>query len=45
VAAKGEEYETNLERAFDRTLNLLERQQQIRKGQPVPSTLNVNVSS
>jgi len=38
-------YETNLERAFDRTLNQLERLQRMRKGQPVPPTLNVNVSA
>ena len=38
-------YESNLERAFDRTLNQLDRQQRMRKGQPVPPTLNVNVSA
>jgi len=38
-------YESNLERAFDRTLNQLERLQRIRNGQPVPPTLNVNVST
>ncbi len=37
--------ETNLERAFDRTLNQLERLQRIRKGQPVLPTLDVSVSS
>jgi hypothetical protein len=38
-------YESSLERAFDRTLNQLERLKRIRKGQPVPPTLNVKVSS
>jgi hypothetical protein len=38
-------YESNLERAFDRALNQLERLQRIRKGQPVPPPLNVNVST
>lgn len=38
-------YESNLERAFDRALNQLKRLQRIRKGQPVPPTLNVNVSA
>jgi hypothetical protein len=38
-------YRASLERDFDRTLNQLERLQRIRKGQPVPPTLNVNVSS
>lgn len=37
-------YEANLERGFDRTLGQLERLQRIRRGQPVPPTLNVNVS-
>jgi hypothetical protein len=36
-------YESNLERAFDRTLNQLERQQRMRKGHPAPPTLNVNL--
>jgi hypothetical protein len=35
----------SLERDFDRTLSQLERLQRIRKGQPVPPTLNVNVST
>ena len=38
-------YESNLERAFDRTLNQLERLQRMRKGQPAPPTVNVNVSA
>ncbi len=38
-------YETNLERAFDRTLSELERLQRIRKGQPVSPTLNVNLQT
>ena len=38
-------YETNLERAFDRTLNQLERRRWIRKGQPVAPTVNVNLST
>jgi hypothetical protein len=38
-------YERNLDRQYDRLVNLLLRLQQIRKGQPVPPTLNVNVST
>jgi hypothetical protein len=38
-------YSTSLDREFERTLNQLLRLQQIRKGQPVPPTLNVNVST
>lgn len=38
-------YESSLERAFDRTLGQLERRQRIRKGEPVPPPLNVNVST
>jgi hypothetical protein len=38
-------YESNLERAFDRALNQLERLQRIRKGQPVLPTLDVNVTT
>jgi hypothetical protein len=38
-------YESNLERAFDRTLNQLERLQRIRNGQPVLPTLDINVST
>ncbi|MGB7283851.1 MAG: hypothetical protein WBE13_16415, partial [Candidatus Acidiferrum sp.] len=38
-------YETNLDRAFDRILNQLDRLQRIRKGQPVPPTVNVNLST
>ncbi len=38
-------YEAILQRDFDRTLSQLERQQRIRKGQPVSPTLNVHVSS
>ena len=37
-------YSASLERDFDRTLNQLERLQRTRKGQPVPPTLNVNLS-
>jgi hypothetical protein len=36
-------YESSLERAFDRALSQLERVQRIRKGQPIPPTLNVNL--
>jgi hypothetical protein len=38
-------YESTLDRAIDRTLEQLERQQRIRKGQALPPTLNVNVSA
>ena len=38
-------YEASLERAFDRTLNQLERLQRMRKGQPVPPPLSVNVTT
>ena len=38
-------YESNLERTIERTLSQLERFQQIHKGQPVPPTLNVNLST
>ena len=38
-------YEASLERAFDRTLNQLKRLQRMRKGQPVPPTVNVNFSA
>jgi hypothetical protein len=38
-------YEASLERAFDRTLNQLERIQRMRKGQIVPPPLNVQVNS
>jgi hypothetical protein len=37
-------YSTSLERDFERTLNQLERLQRIRRGQPVPPTLNVTLS-
>jgi hypothetical protein len=37
-------YSASLERDIDRTLNQLERVQRIRRGQPAPPTLNVNVS-
>jgi hypothetical protein len=37
-------YETTLQRDFDRTLSQLERQQRIRKGEPVSPTLDVHVS-
>jgi hypothetical protein len=36
-------YSTSIQRDFDRCLNQLERLQRIRKGQPAPPTLNVNV--
>jgi hypothetical protein len=38
-------YSTGIDREFDRTLSQLLRLQQIRKGQPVPPTLHVNVST
>ena len=38
-------YSASLERDFDRTLNQLERLQRMRKGQPVPPPLNVNVTT
>jgi hypothetical protein len=38
-------YSASLERDFDRTLNQLERHQRNRRGQPMPPTLNVNVSA
>jgi hypothetical protein len=37
-------YESNLERAFDRTLSQLERIQRIRSGDAVPPPVNVSVS-
>ena len=37
-------YEASLERAFDRALNQLERQQRMRLGQPVPPSLKVELS-
>jgi len=37
-------YEASLERAFDRTLNQLERAQRMRKGQAVPPPLKVEIS-
>jgi hypothetical protein len=37
-------YENSLDRAFDRTLSQLERFQRIRKGQPVPPTIKVDIS-
>jgi hypothetical protein len=37
-------YENHLNRAFDRTLNQLERLQRIRKGQSVPPSLRVELS-
>jgi hypothetical protein len=37
-------YESSLERAFDRTLNQLERAQRMRKGQPLPPQLDVKIS-
>jgi hypothetical protein len=38
-------YEAILQRDFDRTLSQLERQQRIRKGQPVAPALNLQISS
>jgi len=38
-------YEAGLERSFDRTLSQLERQQRMRKGQPVSPTIRVEVES
>ncbi len=38
-------YGTSVDRAFDQTLNQLERAQRIRKGMPVPPTLNVKLSN
>lgn len=38
-------YESSLERAFDRTLNQLERLQRMRRGQAAQPQINVNVSS
>lgn len=37
-------YSASLERDFDRTLGQLERLQRMRKGQPAPPTLNVNIA-
>jgi hypothetical protein len=37
-------YEASLERAFERTLAQLERMQRLRKGQPVPPRVEVDVS-
>jgi hypothetical protein len=37
-------YESSLERSFDRTLAQLERQQRIRRGQPLPPQLDVKIS-
>ena len=37
-------YPIALERAFDRTLTQLERLQRIRKGQPLPPQVDVNIS-
>jgi hypothetical protein len=38
-------YEASLERTFDRTLSQLERLQRIRLGQPVPPSINLNVTT
>ena len=38
-------YSASLERDFDRTLKQLERLQRMRKGQPVPPPLNLNVTA
>ncbi len=37
-------YETHLSREFDRILNRLERVQRMRRGQPGPPTLNLNIT-
>ena len=37
-------YEAHLERAFDRMLSQLERLQRIRRGQPVPLTVKLELS-
>jgi hypothetical protein len=37
-------YEANLDRSFDRTLGQLERLQRMRRGQPLPPTLDVKIS-
>jgi hypothetical protein len=37
-------YEAHLDRAFDRTLNQLERLQRMRLGQPVPPPIKVQLS-
>ncbi len=36
-------YEAHLSREFDRILNRLERVQRMRRGQPGPPTLNLNI--
>jgi hypothetical protein len=38
-------YSTTILRDFDRTLSQLERIPRIRRGQPIPPTLNVNLSA
>jgi hypothetical protein len=38
-------YEASLERNIDRTMSQLERLQRMRRGQPVPPPINLNVSS
>lgn len=38
-------YEASLERAFDRTLTELERVQRMRKGQPIPPPLKLDISN
>ena len=38
-------YETAISREIDRTLNQLERLQRMRRGQPVPPPINVNVTA
>ena len=37
-------YETHLSREIDRILNQLERLQRLRRGQPVPPRIDVNIS-
>lgn len=43
VPERSARYRASLEREYERILNRLLRQQQIRKGQPAPPTLNVNL--
>jgi hypothetical protein len=37
-------YEASLERAFDRTLNQLERMQRLRQGQPVAPRIDLTIA-
>jgi len=38
-------YEASLERGFERALNLYERSQRLRRGQPVAPRIDVNIST